>query len=178
MKVEKQIMSKRDKKFSQLFEDNKDRIYRICCSYVRGEQNRQDLFQEIFINVWKNLDSFRNESHLNTWIYRISINTSINFCRLQNKTDKRCQEIKKDILSDSEHELAMKFRQDKEIEKMFEAISQLPLLDKTIVSLQLEGIDHAGIAAVCGLSEGNVRVRFHRIKKKLKQIMEEKENGF
>ncbi len=178
MKVEKQIMSQRDKKFSQLFEDNKDRIYRICCSYVRGEQNRQDLFQEIFINVWKNLDSFRSESHINTWIYRISINTSINFCRLQNKSDKRCQEIKKDILSDSEQELAMKFRQDKELEKMFEAINQLPLLEKTIVSLQLEGIDHTGIAEVCGLSEGNVRVRFHRIKKKLKQMMEEKENGF
>ncbi|WP_340113762.1 RNA polymerase sigma factor [Maribellus mangrovi] len=178
MKVEKQIMSEQDNRFNHLFEENKDRIYRICCSYVRGEQNRQDLFQEIFINVWKNLDSFRNESHINTWIYRISINTSINFCRLQSKNDKRCQEIKKDILSDGEHELSMKFRQDKELEKMFDAINRLPLLEKTIVSLQLEGIDHAGIADVCGLSEGNVRVRFHRIKKKLKQMMEEKENGF
>ena len=173
MKVEKQIMSEQDQRFNQLFEDNKDRIFRICCSYVRGEQNRQDLFQEIFINVWKNLDSFRNESHINTWIYRISINTSINFCRLQSKNDKRCQEIKKDIFSDEEDELAIKFRQDEELEKMFEAISQLPLLEKTIVSLQLEGLDHAGIASICGLTDVNVRVRFHRIKKKLKQMMED-----
>ncbi len=171
-------MTDQEIKFKRLFEENKDRVFRICCAYVRSDQNRQDLFQEIFMNVWKNLSSFRNKSHINTWIYRISINTSINFCRLQSASDKRCEEIKKDILSFSEKELREKFRQENELEKMFDAINKLPLLDKTIVSLQLEGIDHAGIAEICGITEVNIRVRFHRIKKKLKQIMEEKENGF
>ena len=171
-------MTEQELKFTQIFEDNKDRVFRICCAYVRSEQYRQDLFQEIFINVWKNLASFRNESHINTWIYRISINTSINFCRLQNKNDKRCDELKKDLLSVDEKELALKFKQEDELVKMFDAISQLPLLEKTIVSLQLEGVDHAGIANICGLTEVNVRVRFHRIKKKLKQMMEDRKNGF
>ncbi|WP_167613961.1 RNA polymerase sigma factor [Maribellus sediminis] len=171
-------MTEQEIKFRSLFEENKDRVFRICCAYVRSDQNRQDLFQEIFINVWKNLSTFRNESHINTWIYRISINTSINFCRLQSASDKRCEEIKKDVLSVSEKELQQKFQQEKELERMFDAINKLPLLEKTIMSLQLEGIDHAGIAEVCGLSEVNVRVRFHRIKKKLKQMMEEQENGF
>jgi RNA polymerase sigma factor (sigma-70 family) len=169
-------MTERELKFTQIFEDNKDRVFRICCAYVRSEQYRQDLFQEIFINVWKNLASFRNESHINTWIYRISINTSISFCRLQSNIDKRCDELKRDIISVDEKELAFKFKQEKELEKMFDTISRLPLLEKTIVSLQLEGIDHAGIAQICGLTEGNVRVKFHRIKKKLKQMMEENQN--
>lgn len=174
MKVERQKMTKIEIKFNQLFEDNKDRVFRICCAYVRNDQNRKDLFQEIFLNVWKNLKSFRNESHINTWIYRISINTSINFCRLQSSNDKRCEEIKHEVLSVDEKELSYKFKQEEELEKMFAAINELPLLEKTIISLHLEGIDHGGIAEICGINEGNVRVRFHRSKKKLKQIMEGK----
>lgn len=166
-------MEVKESQFKNLFEANKDRVYRICCSYVRNHDNRKDLFQEIFTTIWKSLDSFRNESHINTWIYRISVNTAISFCKLQSRNDKRCTEIKKDLFSEDEKLLEQKKIQETNIEKMFDAISQLPLLEKTIVSLQLEGLDHANIAEICGLTEGNVRVRFHRIKKKLKQIMEE-----
>ncbi|KJF41786.1 hypothetical protein LH29_22850 [Draconibacterium sediminis] len=162
--------------FKQLFEENKDRVFRICCSYVQSSQNRDDLFQEIFTNVWKNLGSFRNESHVNTWIYRISINTAINYCRLQNNNDKRCQEIKQDILSDEDAKLARKTILEKEIKIMFDTINRLPVLEKSIISLVLEGLDHAKIAEITGISEGNVRVKFHRIKKKLKQMMEEQKN--
>ena len=167
-------MISKENKFKQLFEENKDRVFRICCSYVRSDHYRQDLFQEVFINVWNNLDSFRNESHVNTWIYRISINTAISFCRLQNKNDKRCQEIKQEIVSDQERSLTQKYIQEKDLQKMFTAIHSLPMLEKSIVSLVLEGVDHAKIAEICGISEVNVRVKFHRIKKKIKKIMEEK----
>lgn len=171
-------MDKKEKKFKSLFEDNKDRIYRICCSYVKSDHNRQDLFQEIFINVWKNLDSFKNESHINTWIYRISINTSINYCRLQSKNDRRCEEIKKEIISEEEEHLFQKQKTEKDLGKMFEAIQKLPLIEKTIVSLVLEGVDYSNIAEITGLNEGNIRVKIHRIKNKLKQIMEEMNNEF
>jgi len=176
MYLERQKMDKKESQFRQLFEENKDRIFRLCCSYVRSDYNREDLFQEIFSNVWKNLDSFRNESHINTWIYRISINTAINYCRLQTNNDKRCQEIKQEILSDDDVNLAQKFVEEKELQKMFAAINRLPVSEKSIISLVLEGMDHAHIADVCGISEGNVRVKFHRIKKKLKQMMEEQKN--
>ncbi len=174
--VERQKMSTKEIQFKQLFEENKDRVFRICCSYVRGSHNRDDLFQEIFTNIWKNLSSFRNESHVNTWIYRISINTAINYCRLQSNNDKRCQEIKQDILSDDDINLARKTILEKELKTMFEAINQLPVPEKSIISLVLEGLDYARIADIVGISEGNVRVKFHRIKKKLKQMMEEQKN--
>jgi RNA polymerase sigma-70 factor (ECF subfamily) len=178
MKVETQKMNSKENKFKQLFKENKDRVFRICCSYVRSDHNRQDLFQEVFMNVWRNFDSFRNESHINTWIYRISINTAINYCRLQSKNDKRCQEIKQEIVSEEDKNLALKFIQEKELQTMFEAINTLPVLEKSIISLVLEGVNHSEIAQICGISEGNVRVKFHRIKKKLKEMMEEKKNGF
>jgi RNA polymerase sigma-70 factor (ECF subfamily) len=57
---------------------------------------------------------------------------------------------------------------------MFNAINTLPVLEKSIVSLVLEGVEQAQIAEICGISEVNVRVKFHRIKKKLKKMTEEK----
>jgi len=166
-------MSSKENRFKQLFEENKDRVFRICCSYVRSDHNRQDLFQEIFLNIWKNLESFRKESHINTWIYRISINTAITFCRLQSKNDKRCQEIKEEIILDEEKNLTQHHILEEELQHMFTAINALPVLEKSIVSLVLEGVSHAQIAEICGISEVNVRVKFHRIKKKIKKKMEE-----
>jgi RNA polymerase sigma factor (sigma-70 family) len=173
MMVEMHEMRNKEIQFKKLFDENQDRVFRICCSYVRSDYNRKDLFQEVFMNVWKNLDSFRNESHINTWIYRISINTAINYCRIQNKNDGRCQEIKQELISDDDGSVIKKYRREKELQQMFEAINSLPLIEKSIISLVLEGVDHGGIAEICGISEGNVRVKFHRIKKKLKQMMEE-----
>lgn len=167
-------MTAKENQFKQLFEENKDRVFRICCSYVISDQNRHDLFQEVFMNVWKNLESFRNESHINTWIYRISLNTALTYCRLQSKHDRRCQEIKQEIISDDAFNLAQKQLQEKDLQKMFHAINKLPFLEKSIISLVLEEVEHAQIAKICGISEGNVRVKFHRIKKKLRQLMEEK----
>ncbi len=169
-------MSTKEIQFKQLFEENKDRVFRICCSYVRSSHNRDDLFQEIFTNIWKNLGAFKNKSHVNTWIYRISINTAINYCRLQSNNDKRCQEIKQDILSDDGVSLTQKTILERELKTMFDAINQLPVTEKSIISLVLEGLDHARIADIIGTSEGNVRVKFHRIKKKIKQMMEEQNN--
>ncbi len=174
MRAEEEKMNKKEEQFQQLFTENKDRVFRICCSYVKSDDRRQDLFQEIFMNIWSNLDSFRGKSHINTWIYRISINTSINFCRLQSKIDNRCKEIKQDILSVDEQKLQDKYAEEEDIQKMFAAINELPVLEKSIISLVLEGVDHVQIAQICGISEGNVRVKFHRIKKKLQKMMEEK----
>ncbi len=167
-------MGAKEIQFKELFKENKDRVYRICCSYVKNENNRQDLFQEIFINVWKNLSTFRNESHINTWIYRISINSAINFCRLQNRVDKPCQEMNGDFIFEGDTDLKNKIALETELQQMFHAINRLTVSEKSIISLVLEGLDHASIAKICGMTEGNVRVKFHRIKKNIKKIMEEK----
>lgn len=66
-----------NKKFEDVLKNNKDRIYRICCAYVRDADEREDLFQEIMINIWKNLDKFEGRSLISTWVYRIAVNTSL-----------------------------------------------------------------------------------------------------
>jgi len=172
MLVETIRMGNKEEYFTGIFEGNKDRVYRICCSFVRSHHNRKDLFQEIFMNIWKSLNSFQNKSHINTWIYRISINTAINFCKLQDKNENRCQEIKHEIFEAAGNEIKKKQETDRQLKVLLGLINSLPLLEKTIITLVLEGMDRASIAEICGLSEGNVRVKIHRIKSKLKKMME------
>jgi RNA polymerase sigma factor (sigma-70 family) len=63
--------------FYTAFEDNKDRVFRICRSYAIDHDQAQDIFQEVLMNIWKSLPSFRAQSHINTWVYRITINTCL-----------------------------------------------------------------------------------------------------
>ncbi len=62
--------------FTEVFQANRDRLYRLCCGYLNDENDIDDLMQEIMLNIWKNLDSFRGEAQISTWIFRIAVNTA------------------------------------------------------------------------------------------------------
>jgi len=74
-----------EKEFLTLIEENKDRIYRICHAYCIAPMDAQDLFQEVVVQIWQSLGSFKGNSHVKTWIYRITLNV----CYRSNKTQKR-----------------------------------------------------------------------------------------
>lgn len=65
----------KESQFREIVEANKDRIYRICCCYVRVEMERNDVYQEVLIHIWEGLDRFEEKSQMSTWIYRIAVNT-------------------------------------------------------------------------------------------------------
>src|SRR5215813_9148553 len=60
--------------FSKVIEDNKHRILRICRAYASEIEDQKDLYQEVALNIWKSLPSFRKESTIDTWVYRICLN--------------------------------------------------------------------------------------------------------
>jgi RNA polymerase sigma-70 factor (ECF subfamily) len=78
-------MVSKEEKFKQLVEDNKSKLLRICRYYAPSVEDQKDMYQEILINIWKSLDSFRGESQIATWIYRIAVNTSLGFAGKQYK---------------------------------------------------------------------------------------------
>lgn len=65
--------------FQDILVDNKDKIYRICCYYLSDPEDRKDLYQDILINIWRSLRTFRGESKPGTWIFRIAINSALGF---------------------------------------------------------------------------------------------------
>lgn len=131
--------------------------------YVSGDDDlAKDLTQEVFIKVWKQLDSFRNESSISTWIYRITVNTCL--LQLRNKEFlKRTEAIER--LTEAEEE--SRPSKENQLKSMYQCIDKLPKDSKGIILLELEGIPQKEIAEIMGLSHEAIRVRVHRIKNSL-----------
>ena len=154
-------------RFANIVEENKDKIYRICCYYVSEDDEVKDLYQEVLMSIWKGLDKFRGDSSITTWIFRITVNSALAFLARQKKSKKVA--LFEDLINSEQ-----KIQEDrhKEINQLQKAISQLPLLDMIIISLVLEEVSTKEIANITGLTGGNVRVRIHRAKEVLRKIIE------
>jgi len=162
-------MEKTEHNFSRLIEENKDKIYRICCYYLSNDEDRNDLYQETLLNLWKAFKSFREESAFSTWAFRITVNTALKFI----SKDKRLNATKKSYSSqDLSIEDSNKISEQNEIDILNKSILQLPLIDMIIISLVLEEVPSKEIAKIIGLTDSNVRVRIHRAKNALKNIIE------
>lgn len=146
--------------FEEIYKTYYERIYRLCMGYVNDYALAQDLVQETFIVVWKQLPKFRNESSIGTWIFRIASN----HCLRQIEKEKRLPKTELPIqLKEEETPESI----EPQIKLLYKFISELPEMDRIIISLELEDIKQAEIAKIVGLSEGNIRVKIHRIKEKL-----------
>lgn len=145
--------------FDKIYESHWDKIYRLCMGYVNDPDQAKDLTQETFITVWEKLPTFRNESNIGTWIYRIATNTCLSQIKKRDKVNKAIELDNMNIPETSE--------MDDEIKLLYQFISELPELDRIIISLELEEIKQNEISKIVGLSDSNIRVKIHRIKEKL-----------
>ena len=154
--------------FANLIEENKDRIFRICCYYLADEEDRKDLYQETLLNIWKGFKSFKGEAAFSTWAFRITVNSALSFISrkksIQLKTVKYAQVVE-------QNNSKANINSEEAIDLLHQGISKLPLLDMIIISLVLEETTSKEIAAITGLTESNVRIRIHRTKEKLKEMM-------
>jgi len=82
------MISNKQKYFEEVYEANKDKIYRLCMGFTGNAVDADDLFQEIVLKVWMKLDSFRKESAISTWIYRVATNTALVYVNKKNKAAK------------------------------------------------------------------------------------------
>jgi RNA polymerase sigma factor (sigma-70 family) len=143
-------------------------VNQMCLGFVKGDYDvASDLSQEVFIIIWEKLDTFREASTHKTWIYRITVNKCLDFIRKEKN--------KKTIpISTFEHELKVVNAEDETTDgnELYAAIGQLKELDRLIIMMVLEGQDYEDISEVIGINPINTRVKIHRIKKRLKKILE------
>jgi RNA polymerase sigma-70 factor, ECF subfamily len=158
--------------FKQILAENKDRIYRICCAYEHDSDERDDLYQEIMINVWKNLEKFEGRSAISTWIYRIAVNTSLLHVKkaAKKKSSHTAIDEKTLVIPDS-GEREEKIKLGTQIEKLYESISKLPQIDRLIISMVLDDLSYKEIAEVTGMTVSHTGVKINRIKKELGKLM-------
>jgi len=158
-------MNTKETRFKNLFEKNANRIYHLCYGYTGDSDSANDLMQETFIKVWQNLDSFKNQSQISTWVYRIAINTCLSYLRVEKR--KATDAISDYILENTPEPTSEKQEQ---ISQLYKCISQLEENERIIITLFLDEVPYAEIAEISGISEGNLRVKIHRIKHKLTSI--------
>jgi len=145
--------------FEEIYQKYSPKIYRVCMGYPNDREQARDLTQETFIAVWQNLAGFKGNSHISTWIFRIATNKCLRAIETAKKMPKT--ELPFDLAT---HE------DEKPVEKLsylYRCIAGLEEIDRIIISLVLEDLPQAEIAAIVGLSTVNTRVRIHRIKEKL-----------
>ncbi len=135
--------------------------------YENDPEVRNDLFQEIVLQLWKSFPSFRGEAKITTWMYRIALNTAISGLRKQSRR------VKTEDLSDIHLNITDSGGMDLEenFQKLQWAIRQLTEIERAMIMMALEEISYEEIAETIGITQNNVRVRMNRIREKLKKLM-------
>lgn len=160
--------------FVQLINEHTGLIQKVCRLYAATAQDRQDLFQEIVIQLWRAIPKFRQESKLTTWMYRVALNTAISSYRKQQRsidtTD--IDFVMADIADDNKAA-----EKEEKLKLLYGAIARLPEIEKAIVLLYLDDKSYEEMEEILGINQNNLRVRMNRVKEKLRQLTKMVEYG-
>ncbi len=158
-------MTTKESEFVKVIKDNEGIIYKIARMYTNGSYDMNDLYQDMVYQLWKYFDTFKGDSKLSTWIYRVALNTAITQWRKEKregqKVDIEHLFLKQTDSYDDEFEIRLKL--------VYDHIKQLNAIEKGLMLLLLEGKKYEEIAEVTGFTASNVGTRISRIKKKLKE---------
>ena len=157
-------MAKRETEFERLVRENKRRIYTVCYMFSQDMEEVEDLFQEILINLWRGLESFKGDKYLGTWVWKVSLNTCINASR------RRQREIKKIHLDVNVNLYEDVDAESMQIRQLHDRIGQLGYIDRSLVLLWLENLSYDEFGLILGISANNVAVKLVRVKEKLKKM--------
>jgi RNA polymerase sigma-70 factor (ECF subfamily) len=154
--------------FERLIVENQQMIQKICSIYGRDEADKEDLFQEITLQLWRSFESFQEKSKFSTWLYRVALNTAITQKRKHNRYPQSTS------LSDREFQVpdsSAEESNEEDLKQLRWAMQQLKAIDRAIVFLYLEEKSYQEIADIIGITTKNVGVKIMRIKAKLLSIM-------
>ena len=157
-----------EKNFLNDFEKNQNIVHKICRIYTSNQDEHNDLFQEITIQIWKNYSKFRGESKFSTWMYRVSLNTAISLYR------KSSRKIKTQDFSDVSFKIKSvdyDDTKDEQLKALYNGIRELNDIEKALIFLYLEDKPYKEIAKTLGITEVNARVKMNRTKEKLRKIL-------
>lgn len=141
-------------------------LFKIIRAYAFNPHDQDDLFQEISLQLWRSIPDFRGEAKASTWIYRVALYAATVWVR---------QEKKRPKTQPLTYALTMKATdEDGRVNWLYEQIGQLEPIDRSVCLLMLDGFSYKEIASLLGISQSNVGVKIHRIKRHLLQRAKEK----
>jgi len=151
--------------FSEWLTQHKGLLFKVVRAYAFNQADRDDLFQEIALQVWKSVPGFKGSSAVTTWLYRVSLNTAIKWSRKEHKHSDGRQPISRaEALLRENSEV-----KDERLAWLYEQIAHLNKIDRSLTLLMLDGFSYKEMAQMLGISSSNIGVRIHRIKQHLIQ---------
>jgi RNA polymerase sigma factor (sigma-70 family) len=156
---------KQQENFQALLEEHRKILYKIANSYCRNPADREDLAQEITVQLWRSFGSFDARFRFSTWMYRIALNVAISFRRRESMRSRYSLSAEAPLF-DPIDETACR---PPEIEALYEFIDSLDPLHKPLVLLYLDGYSYLEMAEILGISETNVATKLSRLKETMRK---------
>lgn len=147
-------------------------IIKLCRAYTNSQEDFEDYYQEVCLQILRSKENFREESEWSTWVYRISLNVCLTLLKKKKKNENH---FVSDALTAEETEDNYAFS-DESLNLLYDAIRQLSEIDRAIIMLYLEEKAYKEIADIIGTNPNNIGVRVKRIKVRLKKILDGKIN--
>lgn len=165
-------MKAKEQEFLNLINQHKGIIHKVAAMYMDDAEDRDDLFQEIVLQLWKSYDRFQGKSQFSTWMYRVSLNTALTFFKKEKKKLTQSSTFHNIDRADETENV----NKESQLSHFYTAVHSLNKVEKALIFLFLEGQAHKEIALNLGISEVNARVKLNRTKEKIQQII--KQNGY
>ncbi len=147
-------------------EHNQEKLFRICSIYSKDDEDAKDLFQEVLVHIWRSMSTFKNNSSIGTWMFRVALNVCLRFKSKHTKNQNRFIRLDSITIANFGYEENSEGENEK-LNSLRKCVKELNEADKAIVALYLEGIAYKEISSILGLSENHIAVKIKRIKLKL-----------
>ena len=164
-----------EKQFTRILSEYGAAVSRLAFSYEAVASVREELEQEIALAIWQALTHFRGECSERTFVYRIAHNRGLSHIWKRRPPHQPLQEIEEldQPIDPRPHPEEQAARTDQRV-RLMSAIQSLPVTHREMIVLMLEGLSHAQMAEVMGITENNVAVRLNRARKMLKDALGER----
>jgi RNA polymerase sigma-70 factor (ECF subfamily) len=153
--------SDRRRIFQGWIDQHRGLIFKIVRAYADTAMDREDLFQEVAVQLWRSVSSFKGESSETTWIYRVALNTAIRWLHIEKRRDRIDVRDAQSVLLESDSPV------DEQLAWLYTEIARLDDVDRSLALMMLDDLSYKEMSTVLGITESNVGVRIHRIKKQL-----------
>jgi RNA polymerase sigma-70 factor (ECF subfamily) len=164
----KMLSEEAEGRFLEVLGRHEQIINKVIRIYGVDSESRRDLFQEIVYQLWRSFGSFKGESRISTWLYRVALNTAITSLRKSKKVPEHTELDEQ--FSNTPGSFSTSDRSEL-VQQLYSAIRSLGEVDRAIIMLYLEELSYKEIAEVLGLTEDNVGVKLNRIKTKLRVLI-------
>lgn len=153
------LKAERNQVFAAWMEAHKAILFKVARAYGATHADREDLFQQIALQVWNSVEAFRGDAAVTTWIYQVALNTALAWNRKERKHGRGRQDLEA-----ATGLLTAPAGRNPRLEWIYQQIAELDEVSRSLALLMLDGFSYREMSQILGLSESNVGVKINRIK--------------